>query len=100
MKGIGLMDKSVELGCSALLLMKFMKAIGSKTRQQISASSDNLALMLMVQEVNHQLLKNKMAKASKFGAMAAIIMATSKKVSKKEKESISGQMGANTLDNG
>ena len=76
--------------------MKFMKAIGSKTRQQISASSDNLALMLMAQEVNRQPLKNKMAKASKFGVMAATIMATSKKVSKKVKESIFGPMGANT----
>ena len=90
----------MESGCSALLLMKFMKAIGNKTRQQISASSDNLALMLMAQEVNHQLLKNRMAKASRFGAMAAIIMATSKKVSKKVKESIFGQMGANILGNG
>ena len=70
----------MESGCSALLLMKFMKAIGNKTRQQISASSDNLALMLMAQEVNHQLLKNRMAKALRFGAMVAIIMATSKKV--------------------
>ena len=90
----------MESGCSALLLMKFMKAIGSKTRQQIFASSDNLALMLMAQEVNRQLLKNKMAKASRFGAMVAIIMATSKKVSKKVKESIFGQMGANILGNG
>ena len=94
------MDKSLVLGCSVLLLMKFMKAIGSKTRQQISASSDNLASMLMAQEVNHQLLKNKMAKASRFGVMAAIIMATSKKGLKKVKESISGQMVANTLGNG
>ena len=90
----------MESGCSVLLLMKFMKAIGSKTRQQISASSDNLALMLMAQEANRQLLKNKMAKASRFGAMEAIIMATSKKVLKKVKGSISGQMGANILDNG
>ena len=90
----------MESGCSALLLMKFMKAIGSKIRLQISASSDNLALMLMVREVNHRLLKSKMAKASKFGVMVAIIMATSKRESKRVKESISGQMGANILDNG
>ena len=94
------MDKSLESGCSVLLLMKFMKAIGNKTRQQISASSDNLALMLMVQEVNRQPLKNKMAKASRFGVMVAIIMATLKKGSKKVKESISGQTGANILGNG
>ena len=41
-----------------------------------------------------------MVKASRFGAMEAIIMEILKRVSKKVMESIFGQMGANIQGNG
>lgn len=56
--------------------------------------------MRVAKEVEHLLLRNKMAKESRCGVMVATIMAILRKESKRVKVSTSGLMEVNILDNG
>ena len=81
-----------------------LKATGSRIDQPIYVSSGWVAFMTSIKtsqwvvwtQLPQLTRTNKMAKALRFGAMEATILATSWKEWKKDMVSISGQMAANT----
>lgn len=106
-KATGSMVKPVALAFTVRhptgRMPKFMKVFGSRTVRQASASSVKTTVLTSrttwILSSPNQRSRNRtsrMAKALKSGQMAATITATSKKESRKEKVSISGQMAPST----